>query len=348
MSSDPPREHGGGTATNGRGRRVAAGGTDLSTRSSPAVRGGRSGREAWTGAAEGGLAPLLGWFSLGLGLVEVIAPRQLARLIGVPRGSVTTTLMQVMGVRELANGVGILSNPTAKEWVGMRIGGDLLDLALLGAALAKSERPGRTLLAAAAVLGVSALDVIGTEQLAERRKAPPRKDPHEPEARVQRSITIGRPREEVFTYWRDFTNLPSFMENLISVRLLEGGRSRWRATGPGGKIVEWESELVEERHNELIAWSSVAPSDLHHSGRVRFEPAPDDGTVVTVEMQYSPPGGRIGAALLKLLRNDPGQKVADDLRRLKQVMETGEVLLSDASVRRGAHAARPPHPSELH
>ena len=325
-------------------------GTNQRTSPTPAVRGARAGSPGWTGATDGSsVAAFLGWFSIGLGALEVLAPAATARLIGLKPSGKNTAVLRSMGVREIATGAGILANPTSKEWLGMRVGGDLLDLALLGAALTRSERPGRTLLAAAAVLGVSALDIAGTEQLSQRRKSPRPAALDGAAGHVQRSVTVEQPLDEVFAFWRDFTNFPRFMEHLISVEMLDAKRSRWRATGPAGSSVEWESELVEERDGELLAWRSVGTSELYNAGTVRFRARPGGaGTVVTVEMDYAPPGGKIGAAVLKLFRKEPGQQIADDLRRFKQVLETGEVLVSDASAVRAFQPARPPKRSELH
>jgi uncharacterized membrane protein len=143
------------------------------------------------------------------------------------------------------------------------------------------------------------------------------------------------------------------MHHVESIEALDERRSRWRVTGPAGTQAEWVSQIVEDRENELIAWQTESESDLYHAGRVTFRAAPPgDGTVVTVEMQYAPPGGRIAAALLKLFRKEPGQQVIDDLRRLKQVLEVGEVVQSNASVMPRIAAARPhaerPEPSTVH
>ena len=314
-----------------------------------AIAGRGPGREGWTGAVNGdGLGTFLGWFSIGLGAAELLAPHQVSRAIGLRPSPATTAVLQAFGLREVATGWGILANPTSKEWVGARIGGDVLDLAMLGVALARAERPGRTALAAAFVMGAGVLDLLGAERLAERRKATSAAQGAEPEPVVLRSVTVGRPVTEVFAFWRDLGNLPRFMQNVDSIESLGEKRSRWRASGPAGTTVEWESEITEERENELIAWRSVDSSDLYHSGRVQFRPAPrEEGTIVSVEMQYAPPGGRIGAALLKLFGQEPGQQLATDLRRFKQLMETGEVLLSDASAVKGPAAGRPHDRSEL-
>jgi len=318
--------------------------------SPPLTRGRGPGREAWTGTTEGrSLASMLGWFSVALGAVELLAPRSLTQAIGLRPSSGTTTVVQSMGVREIASGVGILSHPESKEWLGMRVGGDLVDLALLGVALLKSRRPMRTLLASAVVLGVGALDMIATEQLAEARKSPTRERKTPGESRVMRSITIGCPRSEVYALWRNFTNFPRFMEGIESVEDVGNGRTRWRARGPAGTSVEWESEVVADDRDEQIAWRSVGGSDIYHSGKVRFADAPRGlGTVVTVELDYAPPGGKIAAALLKMFRKEPGQQVGDDLRRLKQVLEVGEVLLSDASSGSTPRPAQPLPPETVH
>ena len=315
-----------------------------------ALRGRRAGREAWTGTTDGrSLATFLGWFSVGLGLVELLAPRGLARAIGLRPSSATAAVMQGLGLREIASGAGILSHPESKEWVGTRVGGDVMDLALLGVALLNSERRTRTLLASAAVIGVGALDLLATEQLAEARKSPNRDDSSATESHVLRSITIGCPRSEVYALWRDFTNFPRFMEGIESVVDLGGGRSRWGARGPVGTSVEWDSEITADTPNERISWQSVGASAVYHSGTVRFVDAPRGlGTVVTVEMSYAPPGGKIAAALLKIFRKEPGQQVGDDLRRLKQVLEIGEVLLSDASSGKTPRAAQPPSQETVH
>jgi len=320
-------------------------GVDRSTSPSPAIRGQAQGREGWTGSSDGqGLATFLGWFSVGLGTMQIVAPRRMTRLIGLRPTSTTSTIMRVMGLREIAHGTGILANPSSKEWVGSRVGGDILDLAALGVALTQAERPERTLLAAAAVLGVGALDLLGTETLAESRKVPRPEIMDQPGTHVQKSITVEQPIAEVYEFWRDFTRFPSFMDHVEQVEMLGPGRSRWRAEGPMGTSAEWEAETLEERPNELISWRSVGNADVYNAGTVRFREAPAGrGTIVTVEMQYAPPGGTIGAALLKLFRKEPNQQVGDDLRRFKQIMETGEVVASDASLLDRASAAQPPN-----
>jgi uncharacterized membrane protein len=143
---------------------------------------------------------------------------------------------------------------------------------------------------------------------------------------VTKTLLINRPAEELYGYWRDFQNLPRFMKNLESVEVIAPRVSRWTAKGPAGSRVNWEAEIIDDRSNECIAWRSLN-GDVEHTGRVRFEPFPNGrGTLVRVEMQYSPPAGAIGATVAKLFGRTPEQEVEEDLRRFKQVMETGEII----------------------
>jgi hypothetical protein len=133
------------------------------------------------------------------------------------------------------------------------------------------------------------------------------------------------------------------MDHLESVRVTGDRQSHWVAKAPAGHTVEWDAETVEERTDELIAWRSLPGASVPNSGQVRFEPAVGGrGTEVHVELRYDPPGGKLGALVAKLFGEEPGQQVAGDLLRLKQVLETGEVLHSDASIHRGMHPAQPP------
>lgn len=149
---------------------------------------------------------------------------------------------------------------------------------------------------------------------------------------VKRSVTVMRSREEVYAFWRDLGNLPRFMQHLEAVTTTGDRRSHWVAAAPAGTTVEWDAEILEDRAGERIAWRSVDKSDVRNEGVVRFTDAPADrGTEVHVELRYDAPAGKAGAAVAKLFGEEPGVQIRDDLRRFKQVMETGEVLLSDGS-----------------
>lgn len=146
---------------------------------------------------------------------------------------------------------------------------------------------------------------------------------------VQRTVTVKRPRDEIYLIWRNLRNLPKFMTHLERVQVDRSGngkRSHWVAKAPLGNEIEWDAEIVEERENELIAWESLPGSSVESKGRVEFKEAPGGrGTEIHVSMQYKPPGGSLGAAFAKLFGEEPGQQVLEDLRHFKQIMETGEM-----------------------
>ena len=150
---------------------------------------------------------------------------------------------------------------------------------------------------------------------------------------VTKSATINRPREAVYQFWREFGNLPQFMAHVQSVVSGDDKRSHWVVAAPAGQTVEWDAEIVDDRPNERIAWRSLDGSDIRHEGSVRFEQAPADrGTEIHVDLRYDAPAGKAGAAIAKLFGEEPTQQIGDDLRRLKQVLETGEVVRSDGSL----------------
>lgn len=166
---------------------------------------------------------------------------------------------------------------------------------------------------------------------------------------VTRTITILRSPSEVYGFWRDFGNLPRFMHHLERVEMLGTKRSHWVARAPGGSKVEWDAEVTEDRPNELLAWRSVGDADVRNAGSVRFTPAPGDrGTEVRVELSYDPPGGKLGKSIARLFGEEPAQQLYDDLRRLEQVLEIGEVVRSAGSlagVGQGVMRQRPSQPS---
>jgi uncharacterized membrane protein len=145
------------------------------------------------------------------------------------------------------------------------------------------------------------------------------------EVHIEKSVTISSTPKELFRIWRDFENLPRFMENLESVTKLDETRSHWVANGPGGKKVEWDAEIYNEKENEMIAWRSLPGSDVTNAGSVHFEEAPGHGTYVKVVLNYNPPGGKAASLLAKLFGKEPGQLIEQNLRRLKQLVETCEI-----------------------
>jgi uncharacterized membrane protein len=288
------------------------------------------------------LANALGWFSIGLGVAELLAPGAVARLIGVRDHETSRNVLRAYGLREIAAGIGILAQPRPGAWMWGRVGGDLLDISTLMSASAYPDTD-RTRVAAAtaAVLGVTALDALCAQRLS--------RDEGEIEANgsdgihVQQTITVDRSPEEVYGFWRNFENLPTFMRHLASVETIDDRRSRWRAEGPAGATASWEAELVEDQADRRIAWRSVGRPDIYNVGSVQFERASGGrGTVVRVDIQYAPRGGAIGRAIAGLFGKAPRQLIENDLRRFKQVMEVGEVVHSDASIHRRMHPAQPP------
>lgn len=144
--------------------------------------------------------------------------------------------------------------------------------------------------------------------------------------RVDSSITINRPVDEIYQYWRHLENLPKFMRHLQSVTVIDSKHSRWVALAPRGKTVEWEAEMITDIENEKIAWRSMPGSSVQNAGSVQFRPAPGNrGTEVIVELQYNPPAGIVGAVLAWMSGEEPSLQIRDDLHRLKQALEAGEV-----------------------
>ena len=280
----------------------------------------------------------LGWFSIGLGVAEVIAPGGVARLIGVDDTERSRKLLRTFGLREITSGIGLLRSPHSAGWMWSRVKGDMLDLASLGKAI-NSEGSDRTRVgtATAAVLGVTALDVMCAQRLSRNGGH------HTRIERAVKAITINRAPEEIYRFWRNFENLPSIMKYVESVDIKGGNRSYWVVRGPAGARFEWDAEIVEDRRNSLIAWRTAPGSDVDMSGSVYFEPATGGrGTGVRVEMNYAPPGGKAAAKIAKMFASDPEAYIGEDLRALKQVMEVGEVVKSDASIHPVMHPAQPP------
>lgn len=317
----------------------------------------------------------LAWFSLALGVTQLLAPDTLMRLLGVRPSRQSRSAMQAIGMREVASGLGLMSSSKRTPWLWSRVAGDVMDLSLLGAGVGRrADDRVRATRAMFAVGGVAALDLYAaarSQRSVKQRLAADGFAPQEetvsgplayestdargpgtetspdnrqlgvvtPDAitatqaglrKVRHAVTINRPANELYDFWRNFENLPDFMSHLERVEDVGGGRSHWVARGPGGVKVEWDAETVADIPNELIAWQSLPDADVKNAGTVRFIPVPAGrGTEVHVEMDYDPPGGALGTVVAKLFRAEPNQQVRDDLRAFKQVMETGEILVSN-------------------
>lgn len=264
----------------------------------------------------------LGWFSIGLGITQLLAPRQLGRAIGVGEHPM---LMRLCGLREIASGVGLLSKRAPGMWAWSRVAGDAMDLALLNAA-ARSEDSdtGRIALAASAVMGVTALDVYAGQSLKGWESL------ETAEVEVTERVTINSSPQELYAFWRNLENLPRFMRHLESVNVLDERTSHWVARAPAGRTVEWQSEIVDDQPGSRLSWRTAPDSEVTHTGTVTFEPATHGrGTIVRVQLTYRPPAGFLGVQIARLMGEEPKLQIHDDLRRLKQLLETGEIATTE-------------------
>lgn len=149
-----------------------------------------------------------------------------------------------------------------------------------------------------------------------------------PNIQVEKTVTIERPASELYSYWRNLTNLPNFMGHLKSVtnKNEAGTVSHWVANAPLDLSVEWDAEIIKDEPDHLIAWNALDNADIANCGFVRFQPATGDrGTQVKVVLEYQPPGGALTNAIVKLFGESPQQQIGDELNRFKQLMETGEI-----------------------
>lgn len=261
----------------------------------------------------------LGLFSIGLGLTQLLAPKTLGRAIGVGDQA---TVMRLCGVRELASGIGLLSGKAPAAFSTSRVIGDVMDLALLGASLRSPQaNPSRIAAAATAVASVTAVDVYASKL--DIRDSMARAAQEVP---VTVTLAINATPEKLYEFWRKFENLPRFMQNLESVRETGDRTSHWIAKVPGGLRLQWQSEIVDDQPNQFISWRTREGSEVNHCGSVRFDSAPGGrGTIVRVEMYYGLPGGRVAQQAAKLFSAAPETVIREDLRRFKQLIETGEV-----------------------
>jgi uncharacterized membrane protein len=274
------------------------GAADLPTRvtAAPARHATATANDDGAGAQR--LANALGWFSIGLGLAQVVVPANVARLAGTDPSPRTLQLMRALGLREISSGIGILSGKRTDDWVRARVAGDMMDLALLGRLLlSESSDRGKTLASTVAVAGVTALDMLAAASLGKQRDAKNsqrssttmEQDEQKNLKKVRRAITINRSPAEVAAFWREH-----------------------------------------------------ASNDRALSETVRFVPAPGGrGTEVHLEQTYEKPGA-IAGIIGKLRHDDPAQYTFDELFALKQMLETGDVVISDAWIN-GPHK---PHPAQ--
>jgi uncharacterized membrane protein len=246
-----------------------------------------------------------------------------------------------VGARELVHAAGLLTPRLHPRWVWTRVAGDAIDLAALGQALRRHDGRGRrrTLAATAAIAAITAVDVYAAVRSSRHGKGS--------RMELTATTTVRKAPQDVYAFWRRLENLPTFMAHVDDVRTDGPTRSHWTVTAPFGRTVEWDAEIVEEMPGRRLSWRSVEDADIENEGSVRFVPAPGDrGTEVHVSISYKVPGGKLGEALARYAGEDPHQQLDDDLRRFKQVVETGEVVRSDGAP--GGKRARkefPQHPA---
>jgi len=287
--------------------------------------------------AHDGLMRALGWASAGLGIPQVLAPRQFGQAIGVGDGSRQRAAVLTVGLRELTAAAGLLGQGSP-AWLWARVAGDCMDLGLLGRALSNHDGRGwrRTVAATAGVAGITILDAYAAATRSGSRS----------EMDLTGTTTVVKPPEEVYARWRRLEDLPSFMAHVDEVRTA-GQVIHWRASAPFGRTVEWDAEIVEDVPGQRIAWRSINSSPVRNTGDVWFRPAPGGrGTEVHVNLSYSMPAGKLGETVARYFGEDPHQQLDDDLRRFKQVAETGEVVRSEgAPYGKRARKEFPQHPA---
>lgn len=286
---------------------------------------GRGGRSAQPVTAEG-LGNALGWVGVGLGVAALLKPRAIAQAAGLDANRRTMVTMRAIGVRELATSAGLLLRPHKSGWLWARAAGDFLDLGLLAAA-GRYQRGNRVALTSALVAGITVLDLLAAWDGQQRMRANVRDTSAVPGTiRVRKSLNINRSPEECYRFWRDFENFPSFMQHVDEVRMLDATRSHWKVRAPLRRQVEWTAELSSDVPSQQLGWRTLEGAEIEHSGVVHFAPGIGGrGTRVQVDLSYVAPLGKAGARLAKLFGEEPSLQVAQDLRRFKQLIETGEI-----------------------
>ena len=146
------------------------------------------------------------------------------------------------------------------------------------------------------------------------------------------TTTIRTSPQELYEFWRRLDHLPTFMAHVDDVQVTGVRSSHWQVSAPFGRQVEWDAEITEDEPGVLLAWRSVGNADVENEGEVRFVPAPrDQGTELHVRISYQMPAGKLGELVARYFGEDPHQQLDDDLRRLKQVIETGDIVRSDGA-----------------
>jgi uncharacterized membrane protein len=270
------------------------------------------------------LATFLGWFSAGIGMTALLFPKTLAKAIGAPRHSVLT---RAMGLRELVVGAGILSTRRPAGWIKARLASDALDLAVLMRTYGtRGSGPIRLTGATAMAAGITTLDLICANELSKGPAAVMESAAKPGVIRAEASMAINKGPEECYRFWRQLENLPKFMKYLESVETTSERASLWRVKLGAKRMAEWECVITRDTPYEEISWQSVGRAALDTNGMVRFEPRlSGPGAIVRVTMQYTPPTARFLVLADPVLEIVSEHQLKEDLRRLKSLMETGEI-----------------------
>jgi uncharacterized membrane protein len=271
----------------------------------------------WAGSPAA--AQSLGWVSVALGLGGLFVPRTMGRLSAL---SGREPLLTAVGARELVSGIGLLTRRDKVPWLWARVAGDALDLAVLGFASRERGSVAARAISTAVVVAITAADVAAaTAHQRMSAQASPSRDVY-----LERSIIVNKTPRECYDWWRDLRNMPRFTRNLEKVTQLDEKHSHWVSRQFAGTRLEWRSRINEDVPGERILWSATHDSTFSHAGSVTFAPATGGrGTLITASIHYHVPGGRVGAALAQFLGPDPIGEVRENLRRFKQLLETGEV-----------------------
>jgi uncharacterized membrane protein len=197
----------------------------------------------------------------------------------------------------------------------------------------RTRNRGRFYGAGGIATGAAILRSVGALSLGrdERRPAGFGRPRQDAAIRVSKTFTINQSPDEVYAFWRQLDNLPKFMRHLESVEVMGDRTSHWVARGPAGMRVHWDAQMIEDSP-QRISWRSLERADVRNSGSVEFRRAPGDrGTELRVRLEYEPPGGRAGKWFARLFGEEPEQQLYEDLKRVKSLLETGEVARSEGS-----------------
>jgi uncharacterized membrane protein len=265
----------------------------------------------------------LGILSLALGAGALFMPRSTSRLSGLEPHR---RLLPLVGMREITAGIGLLSARNSTPWLWSRVIGDGMDLVVCASSLFSPRNPRRLSAAVttAVVAAITAIDV--RESLRSSISSDGRSAGSAPDALVTSSVIVGKSPQECYEFWRNVSNMTRISPMVESVTVLDDRTSRWLIRSPLGNAIEWDSKITGDTPGERISWQSVDGGGLYHAGVVRFEPSTGNrGTLVTISVHYRVPGGAAAEGVAKLLGADPRSEVREDLRRFKQLLETGEI-----------------------